>query len=86
MVIVFPSIVVGDVEKSAVDLNKIQFEAAPRGYGNEPPPPDFGPAPDGSKAPEAGPSVPVPTPSQPAEEDPMEAVKRALQSDAAKKK
>jgi TRAP-type mannitol/chloroaromatic compound transport system permease large subunit len=87
MVIVFPGMVVGDVQKAPVDLDKIQLEAEPRGYRDQPPAVPAPEAPsDGAKMPapdaKGGPSSPA---SEPAEEDPMEAVRRALQSDANKK-
>jgi TRAP-type mannitol/chloroaromatic compound transport system permease large subunit len=86
MVVAFPRLVVGDSQTAPVDLDKLQFEAAPRGYGEQPPPaPGMEPPADGTKAPEPGATgLPAPA-SEPAQEDPMEAVRRALQSDAAKK-
>jgi len=84
MVITFPSMVIGDSQTAPVDLDKIQFEAEPRGYRDEPP---ALPAPEpstGGTTP-AAPDAKAPSTSEPAEEDPMEAVRRALQSDAAKK-
>ena len=86
VVIAFPGLVVGDNQEAPVDLDKIQLEAAPRGYGEQPPPPPgMEPPADGTKAPEPDAAI-APTPaSEPAQEDPMEAVRRALQSDAAKK-
>jgi hypothetical protein len=85
MVIVFPGMVVGDAQKGEVDLDKVKLEAEPGYYRNEPPavpPPE--PGKDGAKsAPDAAGSAPPS--NEPAEEDPMEAVRRALQSDAAKK-
>jgi len=79
LVIAFPGLVIGDSAKAAVDLDKVQIEAAPRGYGGEAPAPDAQPAPD------AGSNAPATAPEEPAQEDPMEAVRRALQNDAAKK-
>ncbi|MGB2815704.1 MAG: TRAP transporter large permease subunit, partial [Burkholderiaceae bacterium] len=38
-VIAFPGLVVGDVQKGPVDLDKLQFEAAPGRYSDEPAPP-----------------------------------------------
>ena len=84
MVILFPGMVVGDAQKAPVDLDKIQFEAAPRGYGDAPAPGMEPPA-DGTKTPGDGCQRGSPEASDPAQEDPMEAVRRALQSDAAKK-
>ena len=83
VVIVFPQLVVGDVQRPAVDLDKLQFEAAPpRSYGNEPSPTPQTP-PDGTKAPGDAKAPPVPA-GEPAQEDPMDAVRRALQNEAKK--
>jgi TRAP-type mannitol/chloroaromatic compound transport system permease large subunit len=86
MVVTFPGLVVGDSQKTPVDLDKIQLEAAPGGYG-EPSPQDTPaePAGDGSTAPGSGEIRPTPPAGEPAQEDPMEAVRRALRSDADKK-
>ena len=84
-VIAFPRLVVGDSAKAAVDLDKIQLEAAPGRYSDEPPTvPAMAPPAEGNKAPEGGTKEPPPA-AYPAQEDPMEAVRRALQSDANKK-
>jgi TRAP-type mannitol/chloroaromatic compound transport system permease large subunit len=83
MVIAFPRLVVGDSDKPAVDLDKIQFEA-PKRYSDEPPP--AVPAPDagtGGQAPGAGVQA-APPAGDPAQEDPMEAVRRALRNEAKK--
>ncbi len=82
-VIAFPALVVGDVQKPPVDLDKLQFEAAPGRYSDEPAAPAGNPAGEGSQVPEA--EIKGPPPPEPAQEDPMEAVRRALQSDANKK-
>ncbi|MGB3428845.1 MAG: TRAP transporter large permease subunit [Burkholderiaceae bacterium] len=83
-VIAFPGLVVGDVQKGPVDLDKLQFEAAPGRYSDEPAPPAaVDPSGDLKKVPEV--DSKGPPPSEPAQEDPMEAVRRALQSDANKK-
>jgi hypothetical protein len=77
MVIAFPRLVVGDSPKPAVDLDKIQFEA-PKPYGDEPAP--MVPAPD-------APAGATPAPDaqgEPAVDDPMEAVRRALRNEAKK--
>ena len=88
MVIVFPGLVVGDSQKAPVDLDKIQLEAAPGGYGEEPSPQvtPAEPTADDRKAPAGGKILPAPPAGEPAQEDPMEAVRRALRSDADKKK
>jgi hypothetical protein len=87
MVIAFPGLVVGDSQKAPVDLDKIELEAAPGGYG-EPSPQETPAEPtgDGSKASGAEDLRPTPPVGEPAQEDPMEAVRRALRSDADKKK
>jgi TRAP-type mannitol/chloroaromatic compound transport system permease large subunit len=84
MVIAFPSLVVGDSQTVPVDLDQIQIEAAPRGYGDEAlPRPATEPTTDSTKAPEPDVRSLAPAPSsEPAPEDPMEAVRRALKSDA----
>jgi hypothetical protein len=84
-VIAFPRLVVGDVQKPAVDLDTIQLEAAPGRYSDEPPtvPPLEAPA-AGGQATGGDRKEPTP-PAESAQEDPMEAVRRALQSDANKK-
>jgi TRAP-type mannitol/chloroaromatic compound transport system permease large subunit len=85
-VIAFPGLVVGDSQKAAVDLDKIQFEAAPGRYSDTPPTPPAGEPPaDGRKAPEGDGQGLAPPATESGQEDPMEAVRRALQSDANKK-
>jgi TRAP-type mannitol/chloroaromatic compound transport system permease large subunit len=86
MVVTFPGLVVGDSAKAPVDLDKIQLEAEPAGYGEASPrdaPP--GPASEDRKAPGGAEILPTPPAGEPAQEDPMEAVRRALRSDADKK-
>jgi hypothetical protein len=87
MVIAFPGMVIGDSRTAPVDLDKIQLEAAPGGYGEEPSPRDTPaePAAGEGKAPGSGEIRPTPPAGEPAQEDPMEAVRRALRSDAEKK-
>ncbi len=86
MVIAFPALVVGDSAKAPVDLDKIELEAAPGGYGEaSPQDTPAGPASDDPKAPGRGEILPTPPAGEPAQEDPMDAVRRALQSDADKK-
>ena len=86
MVIAFPGLVVGDSQKAPVDLDKIQLEAAPGGYGEaSPQEAPAEPTADDRKAPEGGEIRPTPPAGEPAQEDPMEAVRRALRSDADKK-
>jgi len=83
LVIAFPGLVSGGLGKKAdVDTTNIQIEAQPNDYGDKEIDQDqlFGPA-KGASAP-AGAASAKP---QAAEEDPMEAVKRAAQQDAAKK-
>ncbi|MGZ8253447.1 MAG: TRAP transporter large permease [Burkholderiaceae bacterium] len=83
-VMAFPRLVVGDLQKPAVDLDKIQFEAAPGRYSDEPPGvPAMEPPADGNKATEG--EGKGPRAAEPAQEDPMDAVRRALQNDANKK-
>ncbi|MGZ8272527.1 MAG: TRAP transporter large permease [Burkholderiaceae bacterium] len=83
-VMAFPRLVVGDLQKPAVDLDKIQFEAAPGRYSDEPPGvPAMEPPADGNKAAEG--EGKGPRAAEPAQEDPMDAVRRALQNDANKK-
>jgi len=86
MVIIFPSLVTGDVQTAPVDLDAIQFEPAPRGYGEQPPPTTGMEPPAGSTQAPGPDATGAPAPaSEPTQEDPMEAVRRALQRDAAKK-
>jgi len=75
-VIAFPRLVIPDRQKPAVDLDTIQIEAEPRSYG-EPQPVPTAPA-DGTAAPDA------PAADDKAQEDPMEAVRRALQQESKK--
>ncbi len=84
-VIAFPGLVVGDSAKAPVDLDTIQLEAAPGRYSDAPPtaPPMEPPANDGTST--DGQGKGQPPPAEPVQEDPMEAVRRALQSDASKK-
>jgi hypothetical protein len=86
MVIAFPGMVIEDSRKAAVDLDKIQLEAEPGGYG-EPYPQEAPPEPTAGdrKATGSGELQPTPPAREPAQEDPMEAVRRALQGDANKK-
>jgi TRAP-type mannitol/chloroaromatic compound transport system permease large subunit len=75
-VIAFPQLVVGGGGKPAIDLDKVRIEAPPRGYG-EPEAPA-----EGAKGkPADAPGAPAPS----ADEDPMEAVRRAIQQDSRKK-
>jgi TRAP-type mannitol/chloroaromatic compound transport system permease large subunit len=86
MVIAFPALVVGDSTKAPVDLDKIELEAAPGGYGEaSPQATPAEPAADGTKAPGGGDILPTPPAGEPAQEDPMEAVRRALRNDADRK-
>jgi TRAP-type mannitol/chloroaromatic compound transport system permease large subunit len=80
-VIAFPGLVVGDSQKDAVDLNKIQIDAPTRGYGDSPAP--MVPAPDAG----SGGNTPADAGKADggADEDAMEAVRRALQQDSKKK-
>jgi hypothetical protein len=86
MVIAFPGMVIEDSRKAAVDLDKIQLEAEPGGYG-EPYPQEAPPEPtaEDRKAAGSGELQPTPPAREPDQEDPMEAVRRALQGDANKK-
>ena len=87
MVIAFPGMVIGDSQKATVDLDKIQLEAAPGGYGEaSPQDTPAEPTAEDSKAPGGAEIQPTPPAGEPAQEDPMEAVRRALRSDADKKK
>jgi len=86
MVIAFPGLVVGDSTKAPVDLDKIELEAAPRGYGEaSPQDTPAEPAANDTKVPGGVEILPTPPAGEPAQEDPMEAVRRALRSDADKK-
>jgi Tripartite ATP-independent periplasmic transporter, DctM component len=87
MVVAFPTLVIGDNQAAPIDLDKIQLEAAPRGYDEAPregAPPE--PTTDDRKTQGSGALQPVPPATEPAQEDPMEAVRRALRSDADRKK
>ena len=81
MVIAFPTLVTGRLDKTpAVNLENIKIEAETGGYGrkDEDPMKMFAPLPAGGKTmPEAAGTA--------KEEDPMEAVRRALEQDAKKK-
>jgi hypothetical protein len=77
-VIAFPGLVISDQQKTAVDLDKIELEAPSRGYGEPVPEPSVPPPADGK--PEAAPV----SPEEASEDDPMEAVRRALQNEAKK--
>ncbi len=69
MVVLYPGIAIDTAKKAAVDIDTIEFEApAPRGY---------------DAAPGVGKAAAEPARQQEAE-DPMEAVRRALQNDAKK--
>ncbi|HVO08685.1 MAG TPA: C4-dicarboxylate ABC transporter, partial [Burkholderiaceae bacterium] len=71
-IIAFPNLVSGGLAKKAeIDYSKIRIEAAPEKYSEEP-----ASAPGGAAS--GAPSS--------AEEDPMEAVRRALQQDQQNKK
>jgi TRAP-type mannitol/chloroaromatic compound transport system permease large subunit len=86
MVIAFPRMVIEDSRKAPVDLDKIQLEVEPGSYGDASPrdaPPE--PAADDRKNPGGGEILPAPPAGEPAQEDPMEAVRRALRSDAERK-
>jgi hypothetical protein len=76
-VVVFPGIAIDTATKAAVDLDKIQLDAPKGGYSDEVQDPmrGFG-VPGGAPA-----DAPK---AAPAEEDPMEAVKRSLQNEAKK--
>jgi len=86
-VIAFPGIVV-DVEASkAIDVNSIKLEAPTGGgYSDQPIDPMKGfPGSGGAPAPsDTAPSEAAPKTEQPAADDPMEAMKRALERDAKK--
>jgi TRAP-type mannitol/chloroaromatic compound transport system permease large subunit len=86
MVIAFPGMVIEDSRKAPVDLDKIQLEVEPGSYGDASPrdaPPE--PAADDRKSPGGGEILPAPPAGEPAQEDPMEAVRRALRSDGNRK-
>jgi TRAP-type mannitol/chloroaromatic compound transport system permease large subunit len=86
MVVAFPELVVGDSATAPVDLDKIQLEVEPAGYGEATPQDTRSePTADDRKAPGTGEILPTPPAGDPAQEDPMEAVRRALRSDADKK-
>ena len=76
-VVVFPGIAIDTATKAAIDLDKIQLDAPKGGYSDEVQDPmrGFG-VPGGAPA-----DAPK---AAPAEEDPMEAVKRSLQNEAKK--
>jgi len=77
LVVMYPGIAIDTAKKAAVDLDKIEFEApAPRGYDAAPAPAVPTPGGDGKAAAEPA--------RQQEAEDPMEAVRRALQDDAKK--
>jgi TRAP-type mannitol/chloroaromatic compound transport system permease large subunit len=78
LVVTFPGIAISPEQKAAIDVDTLQFEApAPRGYGE--------PAAEPSAAPAGAEGKGEPAPSKREEaEDPMEAVRRALQDDARK--
>jgi TRAP-type mannitol/chloroaromatic compound transport system permease large subunit len=76
-VVVFPGIAIDTSTKAAVDLDKIQLDAPKGGYSDEVQDPMRGfQAPGGAPA--------DATKAAPAEEDPMEAIKRSLQNEAKK--
>ena len=77
-VVVYPGIAIDTAKKEAVDIDKIQFEAAPRGYETPAPEPSASPA--GAE----GTATPASAKKQEETEDPMEAVRRALRDDAKK--
>jgi len=84
LIIAFPGIVTREVhtiDEGNMELLDKQFEATGGGnvYNQGGAEPSLTPA-DASSAPAAGPSA-----SQPAEEDPMEAIRRANEQDKAKK-
>jgi TRAP-type mannitol/chloroaromatic compound transport system permease large subunit len=77
-VVVFPGLVIDMDSKKAIDLDKIQLEAPTGGYGEQAPS-------DPSKdlMPGAAPSG-APTDAKPAQDDPMEAMKREMDRDTKK--
>ncbi len=76
LIIAFPNLVSGGLAKKAeVDLSNVRIEASPDRYGGE----KYSSQPSAASAPAGGASAP-----EAAEEDPMEAVKRALQQDQKK--
>ncbi len=77
-VIVFPGLVIDMEQKKAIDLDKIQLEAPTGGYGEQAPS-----DPGKDLMPGTAPSG-APSDAKPAEEDPMEAMKREMERDAKK--
>jgi len=77
-VVVFPGIAIDTETKAAVDLDKIQLDAPQGGYSDQPVDPMKAFQAPGGAAPADAPKA------APAEEDPMEAVKRSLQNEAKK--
>jgi len=77
-VVMYPGISIDTAKKAAVDIDNIQFEAAPRGYQTPAPEPSASPA--GAE----GTATPASAKKQEETEDPMEAVRRALRDDAKK--
>jgi hypothetical protein len=76
LIIAFPNLVSGGLAKKAeVDLSNIRIEATPDRYGGE----KYSNQPSAASAPGAGASAP-----EAVEEDPMEAVRRALRQDQKK--
>jgi GntP family gluconate:H+ symporter len=76
LIIAFPNLVSGGLAKKAeVDISNIRIEATPERYGGE----KYSNEPSAASAPAGGASAP-----EAAEEDPMEAVKRALKQDQKK--
>jgi TRAP-type mannitol/chloroaromatic compound transport system permease large subunit len=71
-VIVFPQLAIDTAKKDAIDLDKIQIDAPTGGYGDtqSDPAKDLAPG--------------APTDAKPAEEDPMEAIKREMERDQKK--
>jgi TRAP-type mannitol/chloroaromatic compound transport system permease large subunit len=69
VVIVFPNLVIDTTPRAAIDLEKIQLEAAPR---------------DGGTAPASGQEPSPGAGGEKAAEDPMEAIRRAVEQDKKK--
>jgi TRAP-type mannitol/chloroaromatic compound transport system permease large subunit len=83
MVIAFPVLVVGDAQKPAIDLDSIKLEAAPRGYDDSPrTDPGLDLQRDNQAPPLEGKGAPPATDA--VREDPMDALRRALETDSRK--
>jgi TRAP-type mannitol/chloroaromatic compound transport system permease large subunit len=86
LIIVFPNLVSGGlIKKPEVDLSNIQIDAPKGKYSTDSEPTVPLPAPGSAPGSAPGAAVPPPAPSGQTDEDPMEAVKRALQQDQQKK-